>query len=141
MKNPYNTTSISGFVHADSIQAGLMSDNRTPVVRIQVVSGDQPHPVFILNRSLAVEFYAWYLCMSQCHTKKVYIASAASIYSNGTAMVLVANDVDFNTSNEKLRVEVGRCSQKMRTGRSDHQWPTDIIEFPLKAPSKEGAGE
>ena len=131
MHVPYNTTSMSGFVRVNSIQTGRLYDTQLPVVKFQVVSGNQPHPVFVLEVKLAVEIYAWYEAMRRHQTEKLYVAISASIVSNDTASIMVANFIDFHASNPELRVEAERCREQMLAGKSSTSWPESVIKMPV----------
>ncbi len=132
MHVPYNTTSMSGFVRANSIQTGRLYDTQMPVVKFQVVSGNQPHPVFVLEVKLAVEVYAWYETMRKHNLERVYVAVSASIVSNGEASILVANHLDFHTSNPEARTEVEKCTKIMLSGKSSAAWPEHTIRMPVQ---------
>jgi hypothetical protein len=133
MHVPYNTTSMSGFIRTNSIQTGRLYDTQMPVVKFQVVSGNQPHPVFVLEVKLAVEVYAWYEILRRRKTEKLYVAISASIVSNDTVSIMVANFIDFHASNPELRVEVERCREQMLTGKSSVLWPECAIKMPVQA--------
>jgi hypothetical protein len=107
-----------------------------PVVRFQVVSGNQPHPVFVLDVKLAVEVYAWYVTMQTHKLDKVYAAVTASIISNDNTSVMVANGMDFHTSHPDVRVEVEKCWQEMLAGRSPYPWPERDVKVPVRANGK-----
>ena len=141
MRSPYNTTSMSGFVLANSILTGRLRDATTPVVRFQLTSGDQAHPMFILKLKLAVEMYAWYATMRERRLEKVYVAATASLYSDGERSVMVANNIDFHVSNPQIRVEVERCMQDMLSGRWTQGWPETEVGIPLKGLGSDAARE
>lgn len=133
MHVPYNTTSMSGFVRAGSIQTGRLHNTQMPVVRFQVVSGNQPHPVFVLEVKLAVEVYAWYVTMQKHGLEKMYVAITASIVSSSETSVMVANNIDFHTSHPEVRLEVEKCKMDMLAGRSSLSWPDHIVKMPVCA--------
>jgi hypothetical protein len=128
---------MSGFVLAESILTGILQDRKTPVVRFQLTSGDQPHPMFILRVNLAVEMYAWYVTMQKHLVEKVYVATTASMVSDGDRSIMVANSIEFHTSNPNVRVEVEQCCQDMMSGRWPHGWPGEVIQLPIKSLEKE----
>jgi len=122
---------MSGFVRVNSIQTGRLYDTQLPVVKFQVVSGNQPHPVFVLEVKLAVEIYAWYEAMRRHQTEKLYVAISASIVSNDTASIMIANFIDFHTSNPEIRVEADKRREQMLAGKSSANWPECVIKMPV----------
>lgn len=132
MNAPYNTTSMSGFVRGDSIQAGRFPKTEVPVVRFQIFAGNRPHPAFVTHIKLAVEMYAWYVTLRKYHVEKVYVAIGACVTSDGSKLAMVANYIEFHTSNPDVRAEVEKCKGDMLSGRSALLWPDRVIKTPLK---------
>jgi len=128
----YNKTTMSGFIPADSILAGWLSDKKMPVVRFEVVCGKLSHPVFIVEAKPGVEMFAWKMSMRSLGANRVHVVVVSDVVSYGNVSALVTKEVDFHTSNPDLRVEVDRRFKEMLAGQSPLEWPERIIKMPVK---------
>jgi hypothetical protein len=127
---PYANARFDGYLVFDSVQAGMVKIGMSsaPVVRFNVVTGIQRHPVFALDKLAIVIFSyckaAQELCMNDTQLQTSWTASWVSTdnYSN-----LVATHVEWHTS-PKVRVAAQRMLAEFESGRPS--WPNDLLFFP-----------
>lgn len=128
----YNSSTMSGFIPAESIMAGWLTDGKTPVVRFIVVCGRLPYPIFIVEPRLGAEMFAWKMVMDRLGTPRMHAVVVSDVISCGNIMALVTDHIDFHTSNPELRSGVDQCFNEMLAGNSPYQWPERTIKIPSR---------
>lgn len=130
--SPYSSAHFDGFLVFGNVEAGwtTASPDRSPIVRFDVLTGIQSHPIYALDK-LAVTIYSYckvarILEVGDTQLQASFTCSWVSTkyYSN-----LIATHVEWHVS-PRLRVAANQLAKDMESRKPSWTWPDTEIVLP-----------
>jgi hypothetical protein len=130
----YCLASIHGAILHDTIEVGW-NENMPEFVaskfKIRTGSQSQPLTIYVADRRLALEVYAWKKAIANLDidSPRITLSVSASILARGEAALLFANEIAWGTPFRELRILAEKLHDSMVSGEFKDYKDLETIQF------------
>ena len=139
MTSKYCRAYVDGKILYDTIEVGW--NERTPnfiAAKFRVKVGQRPMTIFVIDRRLALEVFAWKKAADQLELNPhVNVSVIASIFPSGEGGLLFADEIVWGTPHRELRVLAERLCESMISGKFKDYNDLGIIKIHTRKEDQE----